>query len=167
MMQISDILTLYGYNYWANRHLLDVAGQLNEAQFAAPAPVSHKSLRGTLVHVMSAEWLWRSRLQEGVFPTAMLDETDFPTVEALRLRWEDEEQAMRTYLSSLTDEALNKPVHYRTTKGTPASMILWHILFQVINHGMQHRSEAAVVLTDYGYSPGDIDFTVYLKELKD
>jgi uncharacterized damage-inducible protein DinB len=166
-MQVSDILTLYEYNYWANQHLLDVASQLSEAQFAAPVPVSHKSVRGTLVHVMSAEWLWRSRLQEGVFPTAMLDETDFPTVGALRLRWENEEQTMRAYLSSLTDEALNGVVHYRTTKGTPASMILWHALFQVINHGMQHRSEAAVVLTSYGYSPGDIDFTLYLRELKD
>lgn len=166
-MQVSDILTLYEYNYWANRHLLDVAGQLSEAQFAAPAPVSHKSLRGTLVHVMSAEWLWRSRLQERIFPTAMLDETEFPTVEALRLRWEQEEQAMRAYLSTLADEALAQRVHYQTTKGAPASMILWHILFQIINHGMQHRSEAAFVLTEYGYSPGDIDFTLYLKEQQD
>ena len=34
----------------------------------------------------------------------------------------------------------------------------------VVNHGTQHRSEAAALLTDYGSSPGNLDFTVYLIE---
>ena len=29
---------------------------------------------------------------------------------------------------------------------------------------MQHRSEAAALLTSYGQSPGEIDFTVFLNE---
>jgi hypothetical protein len=29
---------------------------------------------------------------------------------------------------------------------------------------MQHRSEAAALLTGYGQSPGEIDFTVFLNE---
>jgi hypothetical protein len=29
---------------------------------------------------------------------------------------------------------------------------------------MQHRSEAAHMLTEYGQSPGDIDFTLFLRE---
>ena len=37
-------------------------------------------------------------------------------------------------------------------------------LFQVIYHGIQHRAEVAVTLTDLGYSPGDLDYLNFLQE---
>jgi uncharacterized damage-inducible protein DinB len=34
----------------------------------------------------------------------------------------------------------------------------------VVNHGTQHRSEAAALLTGYNASPGDLDFVLFLYE---
>jgi len=43
---------------------------------------------------------------------------------------------------------------------------LWHCLWHVVNHGTQHRSEAAALLTRFNQSPGDLDFTVFMNETK-
>jgi uncharacterized damage-inducible protein DinB len=37
-------------------------------------------------------------------------------------------------------------------------------LAHVVNHGTQSRSEAAVLLTEYGQSPGDLDLILFLRE---
>ncbi|OGO41682.1 MAG: hypothetical protein A2Z04_04375 [Chloroflexi bacterium RBG_16_57_9] len=164
MVKTYDLLTLCAYNYWANARILDTAAKISAAQFTAPAMFSPGSLRGTLAHTLSAEWIWRMRIQEGISPTAMLHEEDFPTLEAIRARWREEEQVMLGFLASLPDEDLERVVRYTSTGGVPYENQRWHLLMHLLNHGTQHRSEAAAMLTDYGQSPGDIDFIVFLRE---
>jgi uncharacterized damage-inducible protein DinB len=163
-MNKSDILTLYDYNYWATARVLQAAANLTPDQFTAPAGLSHGSVRGALVHTLGAEIVWRLRCAEGISLAALPTESEFPTVDVLHERWQDEEQKMRAYLNSLTDEALNRTVHYTTTKGVPFENVLWNLLVHVVNHGTQFRSEAAVALTSYGYSPGDLDLLLYFRE---
>lgn len=43
---------------------------------------------------------------------------------------------------------------------------LWQALLHQVNHATQHRSEAALLLTAAGHSPGNLDFLVYFDELK-
>lgn len=80
------------------------------------------------------------------------------------VRWRAEEQAMQAFLGTLTDEHLNGPVRYTLESGTVRERILAHCLWHVVNHATQHRSEAAALLTHYGQSPGELDFTVFLNE---
>jgi uncharacterized damage-inducible protein DinB len=62
---------------------------------------------------------------------------------------------MRAYLAALSDEDAAGPFY---------DVILWQVIAHVAHHGMQHRSEAALLLTHFGHSPGDIDMVFWLDE---
>lgn len=164
-MNTREIADLFDYNYWANNRLLAAAGQVSESRFLAPGDFPFGGLRGTLVHTFDAEYGWRMLLQEGIIAKDT-SEADLPTLEALAKRWKEEEIAMRAYLGTPKDEELAAVVQYTTSAGVKRERVLWHCLFHLVNHGTQHRSEAAAILTKFGQSPGDMDFTVFLSERK-
>jgi uncharacterized damage-inducible protein DinB len=165
-MNKRDIELLIDYNYWANRKILDRVTQATDPEFVVPQPpgFSAGSLRGTLVHAMSAEWVWRMRLQHGVSPTAHLNAIEFPNLSALILRWGTEEARMREYAEGVHDELLAQEVRYTSFTGEARVSTVEHALTHVVLHGMQHRAECAVILTNLGHSPGNIDLLYYLIE---
>ena len=164
-MNKQDIQVLYRYNQWANAKILNAASGLMQEQFLAPAAFPHGGLRSTLAHALSAEWIWRMRW-EGTSPTSVLKPEDFPTLESLSSRWLEEEKQLMDFVNRVDDQALNRDFHYNNTSGKPFSRILWQAMAHVVNHGTQHRTEAAAMLTEYGHSPGDMDLIYFLSETK-
>jgi uncharacterized damage-inducible protein DinB len=163
-MDVAEIQTLFDYNYWANRLLLERAARLSAPELHTPIGEGQATIWSTLVHILTAEWLWRMRVHERKSPTALLTGDEFADLAALRRRWGEEEEAMRAFLAELKSERLQEVVEYRNTRGAPFQNVLWHILLHLINHGTQHRSEVALALTGRGQSPGDLDFIVYLEQ---
>ena len=163
-MNIQDILFIYEYNYWANKKILDASADVTAEQLFTPSPFPYGSLHGTLLHILDAEWGWRMFFEHDNWSAPDLNAADFPDFATLQERFAKEEQAMRAYLVTLSNEDITKHRYYTTNEGDDRDRILWHVLLHVVNHGTQHRSEAAALLTDYGCSPGDLDFTVFLNE---
>ena len=164
-MYIHDIHLLYEYNYWANQKLLTASANISQAQFTKPASFPYGGLHGTLLHILEAEWSWRALFQK-IDDASELLPAEYPDLSTIETRWRTEETAMRAYLVKLSDADLESHLRYTTDTGIERDRILWHCLLHVVNHGTQHRSEAAALLTDFGSSPGDLDFTVFLNERK-
>jgi uncharacterized damage-inducible protein DinB len=164
-MNLPDIQLLYEYHSWANKQILNACKRITAEQYTTPAMPNpgHGNLRGTLVHTYDTDYGWRMLVQAGT-STDVITEQDLPTLDDLITRWQDEEQAMRAYLNNLDDQVLNGMVRYTVNEGEYRERVLWHCLLHVVNHATQHRSEAAAMLTGYGQSPGELDFTVFLWE---
>jgi uncharacterized damage-inducible protein DinB len=162
-MNKQDILLLYKYNQWSTKKILDAASNLTEEQFLAPASFPHGGIRSTLVHALFAEWIWRTRW-EGTSPTYRFKPEEFPTFESLRTRFEEEEKLLMAFVENVSDERMNAAFKYNSTDGKPHERVLWQAMAHVVNHGTQHKTEAAALLTDFGHSPGDIDMILYLIE---
>ena len=155
-----DIALLFRYNDWANDRILDTAEQLSTAQLTASNDLGWGSLRGALVHLMDAEYVWRNLLKTGEH-VEWLQPEDFADVASIRARWLEERAAFWRYFESLSDEDLSGVISYQGDE--TRRRVLWHCLAHVVNHGTQHRAECAALLTGFGFSPGDLDFTVFLR----
>lgn len=164
-MRKTDIDLLFSYNRWANAKILACCAGLTADELSAPAAVSFGSLLGTLVHILGAESLWRVRLQHGTSPSQMLHITEFPDLASLQNRWQEEEVAMRNFLALLKDAEMERKVRFTRLNGSEEEATAWKALVHVVLHGMQFRAEAAVVLSDLGRSPGDLDFIYYLRDI--
>ena len=173
-MKIDEIKLLYDYNDWADARILAVCARVSPEQYAAPTFIGtgHGGLRATMVHMLDSMWQDRITLQgyykdplanEAAYDATELHEDAFPTFTALQERWPLEQQEMRAYLNTLTEETLNGTIRY-VIPGVIRERVVWQFLLAALLHDMQHRSEAAVLLTSYGQSPGDLEFTLFLNE---
>ena len=66
-MNIQNIQLIYEYNCWASGKILAAAKKLTEEQFLAPGEYPFGGLRGTLTHILDAEWGWRTLFETNVF----------------------------------------------------------------------------------------------------
>lgn len=173
-MQLDEVKLIFEYTQWIGQNILQQTRLVSEEEYTAKTAygIGFQSLRGTLVHLVDTVYGWRL-ICEGHFSQSGtqadydatgIDESMLPTREALVARWHEEYQAMTDYIHSLDQARLDGVVHYVIPENIVRERPLWHVLYHVVNHATQHLSEAAALLTIYGHSPGDIDFTRFMNE---
>jgi uncharacterized damage-inducible protein DinB len=154
-MQVDEVRFLFGYDRWATKRLLAVLDGVDPAVWGRTGVVGDRGLGAILVHHLGASQRWRHSFQDtGQSPEP--EDEPLPTVGDLRAAWDEEWTAVDAWLTAIT-EGFVAYVH----EGVP----VWQMLVHVVNHGTQHRSEAAALLTAEGHSPGELDLINYSEEL--
>ncbi|HEV8308492.1 MAG TPA: DinB family protein [Methylomirabilota bacterium] len=154
--------SLYEYGGWANERLLTMATQLADEQFRRRWSQGYQSIHETFVHLLSADLRWFARWKEET-PPAPLAPADVPSIEALRARWAPLIAERRDYLAGLGEDDLRHVIRGRTVDGQVLELARWQGILQCANHGTQHRSEIAAMLTEAGHSPGDLDYSLFCR----
>jgi len=145
MLSNDDVGRLFEYTVWANHRIMRAVATLGLDEFKRDLGSSHGGIRGTLGHMLGAEWLWLERWK-GVSPPALPDEAEFPTVVALRDRWTRIEEHRAAWFGSLKDGAVAETIRYKTTAGRAFEAPLWQLVQHVVNHSTYHRGQVTTLL---------------------
>ena len=161
-LRARDIVAdLYRYGAWANARLLERAEQLSDADLTRSFSRGALPIHETFTHLYSSDRRWLARWQEAPLPP-QVKPADLPTIAAVRAAWTELGATRETYIAGLDDAALAATIRWQDGDEV-RTLSRWQGLVQAANHGTQHRSEIAAMLTDCGQSPGDLDFGLWCR----
>ena len=160
---LETIRLLYDYTKWADGRMFEAVGKLTPEQFTKDLGSSLKSARDTVVHLVSAQWIWLSRWT-GESPKAMLSAADYPTQASIREKWEPLAGQLAGFVAEQTPESLAKPVNYKNLKGEPMSFPLGQLMLHAVNHSTYHRGQVTTLIRQLGSQPMSSDLVVYYSE---
>ncbi len=160
MLARSDVRRLLEYTGWANHRALAASETLAPEAFARDLASSHGGVRGTLVHVLSSEWIWQERF-EGRAPPKMLSESGFTDVDGVRRRWHQVEAGRWDWFERLDEEKLARVIEYRSTKGVADAAPLWQLVQHMVNHSTYHRGQVTTLLRQLGAEPISTDILAW------
>lgn len=161
-MRIDEVRQLYAFNRWATARILEAVAALSDEQVRRDMGNSFPSIRDTLVHIMSAEWVWLSRWQ-GTSPTAMPDGWGQLGLDELVRVWGRLDEELETFVAQLVEADLDRSVTYRNLAGDPFVSPLAEMLRHVVNHSSYHRGQVTTMLRQLGAAAPSTDLILYCR----
>src|ERR687896_397444 len=148
------VVEFFRHNAMMNRQLVEACRQLSPEQLGATATGTYGSIGATLVHTANAQEGYAARLLDTERPER-LPEDPFPGFEVLAERFANGDAQL--------EEAARQAGRDRKVQVTgddppgtwwmPVSLFL----LQAVNHGTEHRSQVATILTQLGVDPPRMD----------
>lgn len=147
MSLLSHLADLRAHGEWADHQLLVAAR-------AAQTPIAIREL----AHVRGAQEIWLSRIEQrapsfGVWPEM--------SIEQLADAGAAVDAAWRARFSTFDEDALARPISYRSIAGDPFTTPLGEILTHLFLHGHYHRGKANAALSAAGVTPVSVDYILW------
>lgn len=152
-MNANEIRSLYEFHFTRNREIWDhCVTTLTLSQFKEKIDYSVGSIRNQCVHLLNVDERWFSGFHGDKLPGWYMT-SRYTTFEMVRKKWDEVEEYMRTFLVTLTDEKLDQEF----MPGVKS----WQILYHVLNHGTDHRSQMLYGLDKLGAPTFAQDYFFY------
>jgi uncharacterized damage-inducible protein DinB len=144
------------YNRWANLHLIDACLDLTPDQLASSAPGTYGSIYATLEHIVQAEARYYKRLS-GIHLEPPFSWEDNPPLSDIRpyaarvssalVEAAEQMQITDSFARDWEDQAWEG----RSSRYKSVAMLI-----QVVNHGVEHRTNVTTILFQQGIQPPDL-----------
>ncbi len=157
-MNAESVRTFFAYNRWANRLLLQAAGELSAEELDRDLRGSFQSIKGTLRHLIWGERSWLRFWRERSFGPD-LSPADFPDLPSILESWTALEQEQGVLLRELDDEKLGTPWPVEED-----AYVLGELIQHAFNHSTHHRGQLVHMLRQLGKTPPETGFRQFLTE---
>lgn len=160
---LETVRLLHDYTRWADLRMFEALSKLSPEQFTKDLGSSLKSVRDTVVHIVSAQWIWLSRWN-GIVPKGMWNPADYPDLLSIRAAREELGRELGDFVAAQTEESLAKPLTYKNLKGDTLSYPLGQLMLHYVNHSTYHRGQVTTLLRQLGAQPVSTDLVLYYAE---
>ena len=161
MTDARQLRTMIAYNQWADEKLLAAVGGLSAEELERPREAYFGSLANNLWHMLIVQRLWLARWRGDPVPPV-----ERPAIPSWPAAYAASHVALREYVATLTAADLERVVKYTPRSGVPREQPLGQLILHLANHGTAHRAETGLLLERLGRSPGDLDYTVFMNEVR-
>jgi uncharacterized damage-inducible protein DinB len=150
----------FRHNSMMNQRLVEACRGLSPEQLGATVVGTYGTLGATLAHIANAQEGYAARFLGTERPERLLEDP-FPGFDALEERF--------THGNAQLEEAAaqaGRDHEVQVTGDDPPGTWRMHatlLLLQAINHGTEHRSQIATILTQLGIEPPEMDGWTYFE----
>ncbi|WP_169239090.1 DinB family protein [Candidatus Roseilinea sp. NK_OTU-006] len=151
------LVELIRYNNWANTQIIAVCQRLDAGQLDATAPGTYGSIYDTLGHMIRAEADYIGRIT-GRRPQPPFRWEDKPSIDDIAAFAEQVAAALLYVVQHVSptqmvrEEEGSRFIEYQAR----------HLFIQVINHGIEHRTNITTILAGLGVATPEVDGWGYL-----
>jgi uncharacterized damage-inducible protein DinB len=165
-INLGTIREMLAYGDWADDRLLECASPLKDDQLDRVFPMGRGSLRKTLIHIFTGEFVWLQRWKGRVeHPWPSESEKIGPA--ELSERFAVMRRERDTFLDSLEAGALSREQTYRDSRGSLFTAALGRMLLQGCLHSHHHRAQAVNMLRQIGAEAPELDYMYHVREAAD
>lgn len=157
-----DFVSLFDFNRWADRRVLEACRKLSPEQYVAEPVPGWSSVRSTIVHIAVVTDGWLHGL-ESESDQDVLTESELPTVDDAERLLDRANRVFDGLVPKLTPEWLATP---RTMRRRNRTAILppWAVLRHIVNHSTYHRGQVAAKLKRLGVEQPATDLAFWAIE---
>lgn len=154
---------MFEYVRWCDHRHLDACRSVPAENYLHDYGFSFRTVHDTLVHMLAAQVVWLRRW-EGESPQRMLNRTDLPDLESVRMQWGGVHAQFGDFLHRQSQQTLAQKLEWTTADGRFITLPLGHLVVHCLDHATFHRGQLNSLITLAGGKPPRVMYYNYLLE---
>jgi uncharacterized damage-inducible protein DinB len=147
------------YLQWAAKRIGRTCQSLPREALDRPMNVSHRSVLGTIRHIIEVDTVWLGRAAPAVVASRV---RAVISVENALDEWIDTTALWIDWAKGTHD--IHRLVSYTNSKGHGYAMPLWQIVLHLVNHDSYHRGQIVAMLRQVNVQPPSTDLIAYYRD---